>query len=685
MPSIIEEFNNDIFISYRQKDNKHDGWVTEFVNNLKGELESTFKKEISVYFDINPHDGLLETHDVDASLKEKLKCLIFIPIISRTYCDPKSFAWEHEFKAFVEQASHDQFGLKVTLPNGNIASRVLPVKIHDLDDDDITLCESVLGGVLRGIEFIYKESGVNRPLTPEDDIKLNLNKISYRNQINKIALAIKEILTAVSNHGQQSEKRSKRASKQVIVTESIEQFEKSVAVLPFLNDSPDEENTYFINGLMEEVLNNLQKIKDLRVISRTSVEQYRGQKKPISEIAGELGVNYIVEGSGQKYGNSFRIRIQLIMAAKETHLWGESYQQKIKKAEDIFNIQTQIAESIAKELKAIITPQEKDLIEKIPTKQLEAYDAYLKGQFYWRTLAKNDLDTAMQYFELAKGIDPEYALAYAGICNVWVGRQQAGYLPPEEAGPKAMEAAMKALELDNTIGEVHNTLALVKCVVMWDWEGSESEFKQAIELNPNYAEAHALYSQLLIALKRTEEAIEHIEIAVKLDPLNSLYKGFYCLNLMIARRFNEAVLAAHEALKIDPTALVAQANLATTLILMGKYEEGVENYKLSYTLLGINEVVTALDSGFAKGGYIEAFNNAADTLVERSKTTYFSPDMIAELYSLIGNKDRTLEWIERAFMEHDPNLIYLLQPIFDILRDEPRYQEIAKKMNLPYK
>jgi len=155
MASIIQGYEYDIFISYRQKDNKYDGWVTEFVDNLKRELEATFKEDISVYFDINPHDGLLETHDVDASLKAKLKCLIFIPIISRTYCDPKSFAWEHEFIAFVEEASKDQFGIKVKLPNGNIANRVLPVHIHDLDAADINLCESVLGGVLRGVEFIY--------------------------------------------------------------------------------------------------------------------------------------------------------------------------------------------------------------------------------------------------------------------------------------------------------------------------------------------------------------------------------------------------------------------------------------------------------------------------------------------------------------------------------------------------
>jgi hypothetical protein len=198
MASLIPGYEYDVFISYRQKDNKHDGWVTEFVENLKGELESTFKEEISVYFDINPHDGLLEMHDVDASLKAKLKCLVFIPVISRTYCDPKSFAWESEFKAFVELAINDQLGLKVKLPGGNVANRVLPVRIHELDNADTRLCESVLGGVLRGIEFIYKEPGVNRPLTPEDDENKNLNNTRYRNQINKVANAIKDIILGLS-------------------------------------------------------------------------------------------------------------------------------------------------------------------------------------------------------------------------------------------------------------------------------------------------------------------------------------------------------------------------------------------------------------------------------------------------------------------------------------------------------
>jgi tetratricopeptide (TPR) repeat protein len=216
MASLIPGYEYDIFISYRQKDNKNEGWVAEFVKHLKGELESTFKEEISVYFDINPHDGLLETHDVGASLKEKLNCLIFIPVVSRTYCDPKSFAWEHEFKAFIDQASNDQFGLKVKLPNGNIASRVLPIRIHDLDPEDIKLFESVVGGILRGIEFIYKSAGVNRPLrASEDHPHDNLNKTYYRDQINKVANAIDEIFQGLKRSNTKISREEIREESQV--------------------------------------------------------------------------------------------------------------------------------------------------------------------------------------------------------------------------------------------------------------------------------------------------------------------------------------------------------------------------------------------------------------------------------------------------------------------------------------
>ena len=198
MPSLIPGFEYDIFISYRHKDNKYDGWVSEFVSHLKSELEATFKDEVSVYFDANPHDGLLETHNVDKSLENKLKCIILIPIVSQTYCDPKSFAWQHEFCVFNKKAKEDTIGRDIKLANGNVASRILPVKIHDLDQEDKATLEEELGGVLRCIEFIYKSAGVNRPLKPNDDRAQNSNHTYYRDQINKVANAVKEIVQGIA-------------------------------------------------------------------------------------------------------------------------------------------------------------------------------------------------------------------------------------------------------------------------------------------------------------------------------------------------------------------------------------------------------------------------------------------------------------------------------------------------------
>lgn len=198
MASIIPGYSYDVFISYRQKDNRHDGWVSDFVDNLKGELEATFKEEVSVYFDINPHDGLLETHSVIRSLKDKLKSLIFIPIISRTYCDIKSFAWQQEFCVFNKLAKEDKFGRDIKLASGNVASRILPVKIHDIDPEDDILLEIELGEVIRGIDFIYRSAGVNRPLrSAEENPRENLYHIIYRDQINKVSLAIKEIIESM--------------------------------------------------------------------------------------------------------------------------------------------------------------------------------------------------------------------------------------------------------------------------------------------------------------------------------------------------------------------------------------------------------------------------------------------------------------------------------------------------------
>src|SRR4030065_1096852 len=408
-------------------------------------------------------EHLIKTDDENVALLYSRRCLEII-VTDLCECELKRPRKTEPLKGIIDKLNKEEKVPSYIITSMHSLNSLSTYGAHpkDFDPEQVKPALSNLAIILKwylkykGIEILSK------PLTTEDEVIIGLGK----------------------------------------QTIDISKLEKSVAILPFRNDSKDEENTYFINGLMEEVLNNLQKIKDLRVISRTSVEQYRSQTKTIPEIAQELGVNYIVEGSGQKYGNAFRLRTQLIMAAKEDHLWGESYQKKISDAEDIFRIQVQIAETIAKELKAVITPQEKDLIEKIPTKELEAYDAYLKGQFYWRKLTKKDLDTALQYFELAKEKDPKYALAFAGICDVWIGRQQMGFASPSEAGPKAFEAVMKALELDSSRPEVHYTLAIMKTWGMWDWKGGESAFIKAIGLNPNHAEAHAYYSHLLNIVAR---------------------------------------------------------------------------------------------------------------------------------------------------------------------------------------
>jgi TolB-like protein/Tfp pilus assembly protein PilF len=716
MSRIIEGYEYDIFISYRQKDNKYDGWVTEFVDHLKKELEATFKEEVSVYFDINPHDGLLETHNVDASLKEKLKCLIFIPIVSQTYCDSKSFAWQYEFCAFNKLAKGDQFGRDIKLTSGNVTSRILPVKIHELDPEDKELLEYELGGVLRCVEFIYKSAGVNRPLRAnEDHPQDNLNKTYYRDQINKVANAVKEIITSIKKHNQQDGKVSKdvvtakpelpkKLNPKIIFASSLvlallvlgyffipkllkfsKSVEKSIAVLPFKNDSSNDSTTYFTDGVTEEILTDLQTVKDIRVISRTSVEQFRGPTKlTIPEIAKKLGVNYIAEGSGQKYGNTFRLRVQLIRAAKESHLWAKSYEKEIKDAKDIFSIQSEIAQSIAGELKAVITPQEKQLIEKAPTADLAAYNDYLQGIFYWRKFTQHDEVVALQYFEQAIEKDPKYALAYAAICKVWLLCQAGSFVSPAEATPKAMAALTKALELDSTRAEVYNSLANIKTYVSWDWKGGESAIKKAIALNPNNVDAYYTYIDILIITGRMKEAMEQVELAVKLDPLNIASKTEYGLTLYFSRRYDDAIVAFQEALKTDPANELALETLPGAFHQIGRQNEEMEAWKSFYSI-NFKDFANVFDQGYAKAGYVGALNLQADTLVAQSKTNYINPWEIALIYSCAGNKGRAMELLERAYEVRDPSVPFMLYPVFDILRNEPRFQELARKLSVPYK
>jgi tetratricopeptide (TPR) repeat protein len=377
MASLIPGFEYDIFISYRQKDNKYDGWVTGFVENLKRELEATFKEDISIYFDVSPHDGLLETHDVKDSLKDKLRSLVFIPVISRTYCDPKSFAWQNEFKAFIELASSDRFGLKIKGQSGNVISRVLPVRIHDLDREDVELYESALGGYLRGVEFIYKEPGVNRPLGQDDDEKVNLNRTRYRNQINKVANAVKEIISGINAGTDISEidnnesdmpweevKRGIRVPYEarpsrfkisrklswlvsgIMITgilllslyprilrkslfdgqmSSAEKF--SVAVMPFKNMTNDSAWDNWQNGIQEIFINSFAGSDELRIrgkqstnllLEKEGILNYASITPSVAgKISQKLNAGIFVDGIIIKAGNRIRLNVNLINSRTE--------------------------------------------------------------------------------------------------------------------------------------------------------------------------------------------------------------------------------------------------------------------------------------------------------------------------------------------------------------------------------
>ncbi|HSQ75897.1 MAG TPA: protein kinase, partial [Bacteroidota bacterium] len=331
-----------------------------------------------------------------------------------------------------------------------------------------------------------------------------------------------------------------------------DQTEKSIAVLPFINDSPDQENTYFINGVMEEILGNLQKIKALKVISRTSVEQYRDRKKSVREIAEKLGINYIVEGSAQKYGNAFRLRVQLIAAARETHLWGESFQQKITDVEDIFDIQIRIAKSIAEELRAVISPEEKKLIEKIPVADLTVYDEYLKARSYVYDGRREALNKALEFLTSGVSKNPGWAPLYAGLAEAWLWIQQNGYEQPSVTAPQIIENLNKALALDPDLAEAHYLSAMIAHLVDWDWEKSEKEFLKALAINPNDALSRGLYAQLLLILHRKDEALAQNELALSLDPLNPMMKLFNIGTLLQAGEYQTSLSLAEEAVADDP-------------------------------------------------------------------------------------------------------------------------------------
>ncbi len=579
---LIQGFEYDIFISYRHNDNRS-GWVTEFVKALQEELAATIKDPVSVYFDTNPQDGLLETHNVDKSLENKLKCLIFIPIISQTYCDPKSFAWQHEFVAFNKLSKEDQFGRDIKLSNGNVASRILPIKIHDLDAEDKSLLESELGGVLRAIEFIYKEAGVNRPLKSTDNKNDNQNKTDYRNQVNKVANAIKEIITALKNPVAASPRttiseppttkpnRNRKTligsfslllllvisyfiyQQQATTNDQLTQLDKSIAVLPFVDLSEKKDQGWFGDGLTEEILNSLAHVKGLNVISRTSSFAFKNKNLLIQVIADSLGVNYVVEGSVRKSDNGLRITAQLIRANDDFHIWSNTYDRDSK---DIFILQQEIASKIAESLDISLDPKAVEHMQRAGTNNPEAFMAFLKGQgiFNEGHVKRNEmlpyLKRANLNFDDAIRFDPDFINPYlykGDFYFHYLGKNEKTVYNDTITDAQAYKLMRESIEnaIDKSKSEIgKDYYRLYSIMYSNDW----SSIRPIIERVLKSPEAVQLFSYqpynlsaLLTCLGYGQQIAGISKAILKKDPLNGNRKREISEAFMFSNNYTRAI------------------------------------------------------------------------------------------------------------------------------------------------
>jgi TolB-like protein len=678
MASIIPGYQYDIFISYRQKDNKHDGWVTEFVNNLKGELESTFKEEISVYFDINPHDGLLETHDVNASLKEKLKCLIFIPIISRTYCDPKSFAWEHEFKPFVELASQDKFGLKIKLPNGNVASRVLPIRIYDLDNADIKLCESVIGGVLRGVEFIFKSTGVNRPLTRSDNPDKNLHRTFYRDQINKVANAIEEIVRGLKIEPMEFEIEPKEV---VSTIEKPPLLEKSIIVLPFENISPDPDQEYFSDGLTEEVITDLSQIHDLLVISRSSAMTFKATKKTIPEIAQAVKVRYVLEGSVRKVGNNLRITAQLIDSVADAHLWADKYTGTL---DDVFDIQEKVSQSIVNALKLKLSPQESKRITIKPTRNIQLLECYHKARYEIYTWTKESLDRAIRILQAGLENFGEDALLYATIGEAKYLYYDIGIETGENILREVKEFAEKAISIEPDIAQGYKLYGLLEMGSGSLVEGYKY-MKKAYDADPNDPGIIMHTAGFLMYLGKPSLSAPLYKKLTDIDPLSAMNYLFEGLSQYFQGNFEKAIEQTQKSLKIDPEFVYSIFWHPVFLAANNKKNKALQLMDQIITEGRLSGVFTELMS-FINYALMGIKTKALNSLSNETKIYTWNDPLFSGLmpgyFSLINEKKKALDYLNHAIDRGFINYPFFSQidPFLENIRGDDRFKKLMERV-----
>jgi len=458
---------------------------------------------------------------------------------------------------------------------------------------------------------------------------------------------------------------------------------KSIAVLPFENLSRDPDNAYFTEGIQDEILARLAKIADLKVISRTSTQRYKSSPDDLPQIAKRLGVSSILEGSVQKTGDRVRVTVQLINAASDAHLWAETYDRNLT---DVFAAESDIAKMIADTLRAKLSGSEQQAIAVRPTQNAEAHQLYLRGRYFWNKRTGADLKKAIDYFNQAIGKDPNYALAFAGLADAYVLLSAYAEASPKESLPQAKAAALKALELDSTLGEAHATLA--NALIAYDLNFAEAnrEFERAIELNPNYATAHQWYAETgLVPLGQFEKAVAEVKRALELDPLSLVINADVGTTLTNARRYDQAIEQLRETVEMDPSFYYAHWTLGNALELKGLTEEAIAEYKEAIALNDDPLPRALLGHLYAKIGRKNealAILKQVRELRESSKQRYVSPYNLALIHIGLGQKDEALQLLEETYQDRDGYDIAFIkvEPLLDPLRGDPRFETLVQKV-----
>jgi len=709
MSSLLPGYEYDIFISYRHNDNRS-GWVTEFVNALQEELAATIKEPLSIYFDKNPHDGLLETHNIDKSLEGKLKCLIFIPIISQTYCDPKSFAWQHEFCAFNKLAQADQLGRDIKLSNGNVASRILPIKIHDLDEDDKGVIEREIAGVLRSIEFIFKSPGVNRPLRSEEDHPQdNLNKTYYRDQVNKVANSIKEILSSLkkpvtfvhsSPANQVSTSKKPKNKKWRVITTAIilllaaagyflfsklnqttesVVLEKSIAVLPFDNLSGDPEQQYFSDGISEEILNVLTQLPGLKVAGRTSSFSFRDKQMSIQEIGESLRVGTVLEGSIRKTGNRIRITAQLINVADGFHIFSEQYDRDMT---DIFAIQDEIAKLVAGKLRLTLLNSSTGTSVKNAPKNLEAHNLYLEGvHLLWnrpdlRALSKEKMSQAI-------ALDSTFAQAYAFLARMIMEEAFMGNADPIACREKALPLLKKALALNDQDFYTNIFMANYNWWYAWNFKEAESYLIKAADLNPSSIGIYPVYGNFYYAIGDYEKSARYSDICLNDNPTSPL--SYQCSRAYVETgQLDRANEVSNKALELFGPTEYALYFATLNANNMGNYQRTVDLLEpRPESVINNSHHMSVLAIAYFHLGRKEACLEWLNKLTAESEVPFIHGQyfMAARVYANMGEVDEAFAWLERSLKRREPDITFLKGDSgFKNIRSDKRWQEMLDRI-----